>query len=570
MFARVIPLVRTPLGVDGFDYHVPIGMTVRVGDLVLIPFRKKACPGLIAELLPTSLFADRALALEAAYAGLHLPETLPALITATAARTFSSPPTVAVSWLRALPKRPSPLTLVTKRSHAQGLHANWTTAATHALIAKANELALTSRVLIVTPWITLARQLQDNLPQSHILHSQLADGAAFREWTQFLSKETGCLITTKIGTWLALAADTVLLHEPEQDDHKQDELTPRYDARKILLWCAQQGLTAVHSYGLTPPLHANSAAPAIQGDVRIHFHHPQGRSAIALLQADTLQALLDHPGPRYVIHPIAGTIARLTCRDCHWQAVCPNCGGGLGLQTGQASCRSCRKSWPTPTACAVCQGVDLGKSLPGIERLRTQWNDHYPDTTIHWRTLVAEELEAPLASACLVVVTEAAWLGVGEDIRKSERQCLAVRRLADRVATKHGTLIFQTQGHFAPNITEWLTTAGMQHFVARTLEERQHFGYPPSRRVVKILCRGDQIVANAWRAQAETALRLAHIEPVDWRGPLVPERRSTTRSQQTLLHLVLPPHIPEALLVQTLTPLAAHVTLDIDPIAFLR
>ncbi len=568
MFARIIPLVRTPLGVDGFDYAIPETERLAVGDLVWIPFRRRRCVGLVSELLATSPFAARALPIEGRYADMRLPQTLPALISATARRTFTSSPTVLSSWLRTLPKRPERKNLQPKTSQKTGLRATWTTGPTAKLLAHAREQSPHERVLIVTPWITLAKQLNTSIPEAHVLHSDMADGEAFHQWTQFLSKETGCLITTKIGAWLATASDLVLLHEPEQDDHKQDELSPRYDARRVLLWCAERNLTEVQSYGLTPPLHADKEAPPLETLPRINIHHPQGRSSIRMLQADSLQALTEHLGARIVIHPISGTLSRLTCRDCNWQATCPTCNAGLGADKDQAICRLCRKHLPLPEQCGACGGPDLGKSLPGIERLRTDWHTQFPDTPVEWRDLKAETLEAPLPPDCLVVVTDAAWIGVGEDIRKRERQCLAIRRLIDRVSEAQGTLILQCQESFAPLIEEWCTSEGMKRFVETTRQERETFAYPPSKRVVKIIIRGDETAAESWRTLVSRSLPKSWS--LHWRGPMPIEHQSATRGTRTILHAVLPPSITENELINAFTPWAEKVGIDLDPIAFLR
>lgn len=569
MFARIIPLVRTPLGVDGFDYAIPEGEKLEVGDLVWIPFRRRRCVGLVSELLTTSPFASRALKIEGRYAGIRLPRALPALVASTARRTFSSSPTVLSSWLRTLPKRPEEKTFKPKVSEKIGLQATWTTGPTAKLLAHADKNRLHERVLIVTPWITLAKQLHEALPESHVLHSDMADGEAFQQWTQFLSKDAGCLITTKIGAWLASAADLVLLHEPEQDDHKQDESSPRYDARRVLLWCAERNLTEVQSYGLTPPIHAEKEAPTLEDSPRLHIYHPQGRSQIRMLQADSLQALLDHAGPRLVIHPISGSLSRLTCRDCNWQATCAICHSGLGADRGEAICRVCRKRSPLPESCANCGGADLSKSLPGVERLRTEWQTHFPDTPVEWCDLKAETLEAPIPTECLVVVTDAAWIGVGEDIRKRERQCIAVRRLIDRVSQANGTLILQCQEAFAPLLEEWLTSEGMKRFIQTIRQEREAFEYPPSKRVVKIIIRGTEEAAEAWRVLADRALR-KKAWGIHWRGPMPVEHQSASRGARMILHAVLPPSVTENELIEAFTPFASKATIDLDPIAFLR
>ncbi len=569
-FAYVIPVMRTPLGIEGFDYRIPANIAVEVGDLVTIPFRRGHQVGLVAAIRSTSAFEKQALPLAGRYAHLHLPSAFIDLIQATAARTFSSKPTVLKSWLRSLPKKPSTPTLLPRKTKEHGLQADWQAGAHQELIRRAQDYQQTKRVLIVTPWMTRADLLHANIPGSHLLHSDMSDGDAFRAWTGFLSQSTGCLVTSKIGAWLAIDSDVVLLDEPEQDDHKQDDLAPRYDARKALLFCAQQGMTRIESLGLTPPLHAQTPPPEIEHKPRLHVHHPQGKSAVPLIQADSFTALTEHEGPRIIIHAIRGSLARLTCRDCQWQATCPICTSGLGADSKGAICRRCHKHFPMPEECGVCGGVDLSKSLPGIERLQTHWEKALPEIAVEWRDTTAKELEKPFPMGCLVVVTEASLLGGGEDIRRRERQCIAIRRLADRVQQAKGELILQCREDLAQQIQAWMTQTGMQAFMEQERHERQTFLYPPAARIVKVVIKGSQETATKWLQQAQMHLKRTPLRDGEWRGPFAPEYQPTSRGIRHILHLILPSQTPETDLLSALTPCAKNAIIDLDPIAFLR
>lgn len=570
-FARVIPLLRTPLGIEGFDYRVPADAALQKGDVVRIPFRGRSLPGLVADIFTSSPYGDRALLIEGPWQHLRFPSVFIDLLAWTAERTFSSQPTVFKSWLRQLPKRiPCPQLLFPPATHV-GLESTWSVGSFNLLLQRARDASLRERVLIVTPWIKRAELIQKSLPDCLILHSDLAEGEAFRQWTHFLSKDHGCLVVTKIGAWLAPFSSLVLLDEPEQDDHKQDELAPRYDGRKILLWSAQHRLTKVESFGLTPPLHSLADAPSLTGKFEILIHHPQGRSSIPFLQAQALQRLLDHEGPRVVIHPIPGSLARITCRDCQWQATCEKCASGLSADAKGALCRRCRTRFPLPLHCPHCQGVDLSRSLPGIERIQRSWTTLYPNTAIEWRTLSSDHLEHPFPEDCLVLLTDASLLGAGEDIRRRERQCIAVRRLADRVDQAHGTLLLQCREEFAPWLQQWFTEEGMRQFAETERQERRLFHYPPTKRVVKIIVKGDETSAEQWKSWADSGLRKSSLKDWDWRGPFPVEHQPSTRGKRTILHLVLPPETPEPYLIACLRPLVrASVLIDLDPVAFLR
>ncbi|MDP3794029.1 MAG: hypothetical protein Q8R07_04760, partial [Candidatus Uhrbacteria bacterium] len=330
-YARVIPVLRTPIGVDAFDYQIPATLKIEVGQMVWVPFRRRATPALVVEILTDSPFANKALPISGSYSSLIFPLSIIELLRWTARHTFSSQPTVLRSWVRNLPKRPfiarSIPPVIEYKNDSLPIHEQWINHPQETIIKQAQQNSTRhERLLILTPWKNRAEFYSKQIPHSHVLHSDLNDGDAFRAWSHFLTEPTASvLIATRVGAWLSPLADRVMLDEPENDDHKQDESAPRYDARKIFIWCHQHTNVAMESYGLTPPLTSQAAAPMIDLPLHVHIRHPQGRSAIPMIQSDTLHELRTHDGPRVIIHPIRGVSARLTCRDCGWQALCARC-----------------------------------------------------------------------------------------------------------------------------------------------------------------------------------------------------------------------------------------------------
>jgi hypothetical protein len=61
----------------------------------------------------------------------------------------------------------------------------------------------------------------------------MEDGARLRDpsWNAYHRR--------RVSAWLSVFADAVIIDEPENDDYKQDELTPRLDARWIVSETAQ-------------------------------------------------------------------------------------------------------------------------------------------------------------------------------------------------------------------------------------------------------------------------------------------------------------------------------------------
>lgn len=569
MFCRAIPIQRTPGGIEFFDYRVPAGMDVRVGSLVRVPFRRGVIPALVHELASESAFADQAADIADTYADIVFPPELIRLLDWTAERTFSSKPTVLKAWLRNLPKR-EPDTPVGTLAASRGsgvLKSTWSTEADRLMLEHILQSKETRRVLLLTPLKHRALAYGGKL-KADVLTSDTSDGDAFRAWTAFASSKDGLLVATRVGAWLMPMADLVVVDEPEHDDHKQEDMAPRFDARRMAAFCAQQLGVDVEGFGLTPPLHVTEQAPEIKADVRTFARDPKGRSNVPAIQADALNILREHQGPLIVIHPIKGSAARFTCRDCGWQLACPRCAFPASPEGGAAVCRRCDWRGEAPPACGRCGGSDLGKSLPGIDRLRDAMSKHEPELRIDWRDTSPASLESPLPEGALVLVTDGESLAGGgvEDVRRLERLVVAYRRLANAVARVDGSLLIQSSDAHLSDWHAWLAADGFSAFRERERHGRSIFGYPPAGRLYKAIVRGDQTMAERWGREAERLF----ASRAELRGPFPVPFQPKSRTPRFIWHVLPKADVSERELMPALAKLSARALIDLDPIAFFR
>ncbi len=572
-FVRVIPAIRTPLGVEEFDFSVPDELDLVVGDLVFVPFRKRATPALVRELIDASPFRERIKPVTKRLHDVRLPQATITLLHALATHTFTSSPTVLASWMRTIPKTGSPTNQHDASpclKHPSPSHvSHWTLTPEHDLINEARRrFARGERVLILAPWMIRAKKIADELGNALLLTNNEKTSDAFRAWSSFVSGDARLLVATRLGAWLGSVADSLLIDEPENDDHKQDELTPRYDARWIAHWCEINRPIPVETFGLTPritPRSSEAIVPTIPLDLRVHIRHPSGKTAIPMIQADTLEMIRLHDGPRLIIHPIRGTFARLVCRDCGWRATCEACGADLSADSVCARCRTCGRTSSLPLDCASCHGASLNKSWPGLVTLMQAWAAHEATISVSWRDLSNENMDAPIPKHALVLVTEATLLGGGrEDVRRIERRLITFRRLASRVSVAQGALIVQCHEDVAQDWPLWLTNTGVKATMAREREERRLFGYPPAVHLTKIIVNGDEATARAWIERAHAAIGSS----LQARGPFPVLQRARSRPSRWIWHLLFSSDGPSAKERQALASIARGVIVDLDPIAF--
>jgi len=568
-FISVVPAVRTPYGVDVFDYRVAEDADVRVGDLLRVPFRKREITALILRVSHESAFADKATLITPEIL-LRLGSNPAELLQATSSRTFTSMPTVLSAWIRNVPKRaslvgagsPRPPNGRTGRGNRAPTEI-WTANRFQSVLAEACKA--TGRVLILTPWQHRAERYASELRCS-VLHAALADGAAWNAWNQFASVDQGILVTTRLGAWLASVADTVIIDEPENDDFKQDELAPRFDSR----WMVQKtreidSHLCVIQTGTTPPLQSpalleSQSFPNIDVELTLEPWQRNGRSDLPGLSPAAVTALeeaVEEKHPVIILHPVHGDRSRIHCRECKWTMTCGSCEFPLTAEQSASRCRRCGRRAELPATCPNCGGADLNAARQGKDRLAAIIAERFGSAVQvadlrDWHRLSLHE-------HALIIVTDLSLIGgYAEDIRRRERLVIAWRRLAALVGSAKGMLYVLGPENTLSDARSWLTSDGLKKTWNEEFTARKTFAYPPAQERIKALIDGDIQAAERFIEEAKALLP-------DWtvEGPYPIEFRAKTRKSRHIVHL-----IPSEGSKSALEPLARKAIIDLDPIAF--
>jgi len=569
VFVTVVPALRTVPGVECFDYAVSAQKNLSPGNIIRVPFRKKLIPALVLETKNDSAYAKKARTIDDATVLLDIGISGCQLLEATAKRTLSSRPSVLASWIRQIPKRALSFRPVPKQLAIQG-NKNETIFSlnpTEVLIAQAKQEL--GRTLIVVPWITQAQKIAAAL-DSPALDSTTAMAKAWNILKSFAESPRSILVTTKIGSWLSTVADTVLVLEPENDDHKQDELSPRYDARWMIAQShLLRGDLQVKSFALTPRL-GEKIFPdfEITADIIREPITKASRSDIRGISSVSLNRMceaLEDGRSVYLIHPISGMRARHTCSDCGWQATCSSCGFGLSAVGNAGLCKKCgRKNQPLPISCPNCQGTKFDRSVFGIETMKTALEKSLETDKIIPLT-TTQAMETDFTPRAFVLMTDLDLLaGVLEDIRRRERLIMAWRRLASKVLCSTSTLMVQGKEASLAECLTWLTPEGLKTAWEKELTDRALFGYPPAKRLIKILV--DENLTTATSVLDD----LKNMIPAGFSciGPFPVPYRADTRKARWVIQLTCPKEIRDHELSEMLAPFRSKALIDLDPIAF--
>ncbi len=596
-FVRVVPSIRTVPGVEEFDYSVPDLRTtpdaLRPGDLIRVPFRNRPVPALVIATSDASEHEKRAIVLEKPEILLRLGPAAVALLIETSQRCFSSQPSVLHAWIRAVPKRIRDLgvtpvpptaggvqnrTLDSSRQRRDGndkqlsldridnrfLVDRWS--GKKGLLAEAKKSR--GRVLILTPWKHRAEFLAERL-KTNALHADLAMGACWSGISSFATEPSGILVATRIGAWLSAVADVVLVDEPENDDHKQDELAPRYDARWIVERCAEsRSDLRVITFGTTPRLGENGIAPTIDVNVRVEGWKKRSGSAVELLSPKTvtdIEAAIAEERDVFILHPLRGVRSRMTCHDCGWSARCPACGFTLSLGERHTFCKRCGRRADVPATCPMCGGSDFSRGMPGVERLAEQCRAYFKSDRVRVIDLMEFDrltcdVQTFRLSTHLIVLTDLSLLaGAAEDIRRRERLIIAWRRVAAGASRLDAQLLVQGPEELLAECRSWLSADGLRAAWKKELEERKMFGFPPAVSFVKILVDGTE----------HDATDLLNELGSEASGPYPVPYRAATRRERWVIHVRPMTFDFQTFRLSTrLEPFKRRCFIDLDPIAF--
>lgn len=570
-YVSIVPSIRTIPGVDQFDYRIADDADVRIGDVIVVPFRKREIPAMVVEKMGSSPYADRARSLDEIRLLLRGGPEAADLLARSARRAFVSRPTVLASWLREVPKRgrtgripPTVQSTFGGALERRYLVNRWH--GPHGVLDEARKRS--GKRLILTPWQDWAVALGKNLDVP-VLHAGIASTSAWNIIRDFSYARDGIVVATRIGAWLGLFADAVIVDEPENDDYKQDELTPRLDARWTVAETAslRPGLSVI-TVGTTPRLGTNVASwrdvPDIVLPLTLEPFHARGRSDIEGISSaalDRIASARTEGRPVVILHPVRGERARITCRDCGWQAACPSCGFPVSLAGTAALCRRCGKKSVPPERCPSCGGSDFSRSRAGADRLLRQLGGSVPVMD----TATFSSIELP--KNALVVLTDLSLIGGAvEDIRRRERLLISFRRIAAKIASAQGELHALGPEETLEEARAWLSADGVAKTWEAEKNDRKTFGYPPAVWLAKLLIAGTE-------SAAETVSKdLANRMPsgLTLRGPFPVAFRPSSRGPRFVLHLVSTGNGPtsESELRNLLEPLVGRAMIDLDPIAF--
>lgn len=483
------------------------------------------------------------------------------------------------------------------------------------------QLASGRSVIILTPEISLTPQLLAEFQkhigrQIYVLHSNLTEASKRNIWLHVQASKQPVVV---IGPRSALFAPVnklglVIIDECHDSSYKQDQ-SPRYNS----LFVAGQ-LAKLHSAKLVlgsatpniadyflfksknlPILRMQKNATGVQHKPTIEIVDIKDKSKfgsnpyLSINLIEHIKRTLSDKKQALVFLNKRGSARLVTCNNCGWVELCPNCQIPLTFHQDQHTlrCHTCGFSKTAVINCSNCSSSDISYRLLGTKSLFGQLSKLFPDANIQrfdtdsTKTEKLENNYADVKSGKIDIIVGTQILAKGLDLpklglvgvvsadsnlsfpdyRSEENNFQLLKQIIGRVSRGHtqGSVIIQTMNPDSSSLKAAIEN-NWDEFYSSQLTQRSDFCLPPFCYVLKILIQRSSVKS----AQAAGKKIIESIDnlniKVDISGPAP---RFNEQAMGKINWQIIVKSTKRSELLKIVEALPANVNYDIDPINLL-
>lgn len=433
------------------------------------------------------------------------------------------------------------------------------------------------QAIVLVPEISLTAQTVDIFRQRFgervaILHSALSPGERFDEWRRIQRGEVDIVVGARSAIFAPVQRLGLIVIDEEHETSYKQETTPRYHARDVALWRAQDAGACVVLGSATPSIESHYRAE--RGDYRLALmlHRIEERPLAEVEIVDMRQEEregVQGPLSRLLLAALKDRLEKgeqailflnrrgfstfILCRECGASMRCPNCDVSLVWHRteNRLRCHHCDAFLPVPKECPSCGGVRLGYIGYGTERVEEVVRQSLPlarvlrmdrDTTARKNAhaqilrlfrhheadilvgtqMVAKGLDFP--NVTLVGVISADIALNFPEFRAAERTFQLLTQVSGRAGRgeKRGLVIVQTYNpeHYSIRAAQ---QQNFEVFYRQEIRYRREVRYPPFASLANLLVahESQEVVRTTIERVAE-ALREAFLTEKVWGHVLGP------------------------------------------------
>jgi primosomal protein N' (replication factor Y) len=408
------------------------------------------------------------------------------------------------------------------------------------------QLAQGKQVLFLMPEIALTTHMTGRLSavfgkELGIYHSRLSENERVETWKHVQDGSCQLVLSARSGVFLPFQDLGLIVVDEEHDSSfKQNEKTPRYQARDTALVLAKMHKAKTLLGSATPSLESyHLANKGVYGYVKLDKRH--GAAILPLiefadLKQDRKKVTTPNPHADYsgmLVLALEDSIAKkeqsllfqnrrgyapyLSCETCGWVSMCGQCSVSLTYhqRDRRVKCHYCGHNEKVPATCPACGSGRIKTKGLGTEKIEEDLAVLIPQARIQrmdqdttraknafkniYDALKKGEIDILVGTQMvtkgldfeninLAGILNADQMMYYPDFRANERTFQMLTQVAGRTGRreKQGLVIVQT---FNPKhyVLQYLKANDILGFYERELIEREKFNYPPYTRIIKLV-----------------------------------------------------------------------------------
>ncbi len=360
-----------------------------------------------------------------------------------------------------------------------------------------------------------------------VLHSALTPARRGEEHRRIAAGEARVVVGARSAIFAAMPDLGVIVVDEEHDASYKHESDPRYDARRVAAKRARlEGALVIYGSATPRPESWHGIPRRIELPGRVGGELPtvelvdlrrDGGYPLTRPLRDALGQIEDAGGRALLLQNRRGSASAIHCRSCARSWRCPRCDVSLSLHgSARLICHHCGHEERVPRACPNCGSVDLTRIGSGTRAVEDELMELYPSleilrldadvaaragepeaTLARFRelersVLVGTQLVAKghdVPGVTLAAVLDAETGLAMPDFRAEERTFALLTQLAGRPGRPgdpRGRVLIQAWEP-SSRVVELAARHAVGEFLEGELERRRELGYPPFRRIVRLL-----------------------------------------------------------------------------------
>ncbi len=418
MFAKIYPILRLPRRFSVFDYAIPDGTSVSIGDSVQIPFRHRTVLGVVKS-ISNSSSEKRTLNITSGSIGFNVPagdlERIEA-IASELGQSVSSILNVAYEGLSPFPSskeitsrknneiignsKTSPKidheTIASVHTILDRLKTDRAIAAaiddeTFLVLAHAVCKTISNQILILVPRERDARFVKNILASfsPEILTGKIPSRDRNRIIRSWRNGTTRVLIGTRQAALIApQSLGAVLVYQSGCSDHLSEMRNPHTNAVLAAQELAASSNALFVSADVLPtpsttlPLvAASNGADAMLIDV-VHKGENSPYPLISQTLLESIHLALEQKKKILLSFNRKGVAKRIECKTCGYVPFCGTCGSLPTVRIDDLLCTGCGTEMWRPTECPACHSPKIGLKSIGGAKIADDLHKAFPDAVI--------------------------------------------------------------------------------------------------------------------------------------------------------------------------------------------